>query len=187
LNEILRVLESNPIIGAIRNENDIDGVIESGVEVVFILSGNLLNIKGITERIKSCGKRVCIHIDLIDGLGKDHAAIDFLKEYVKPDGYITTRATLAKYAKQSGLFVIQRLFIVDSHSLVTGIKSVHENAPDAVEVMPGIASKIVDKILKEISVPIIAGGLISTKDDIIEALSSGVLAVSTSARDLWDM
>ena len=187
LSGILEILERNPIIGAVRDGQDIDEVVKSSVGVVFILSANLINIKKITQYIQSYDKKVCIHIDLIDGLGKDHAAVDYLKEYVKPDGYITTKVTLAKYAKQAGLFTIQRLFIIDSHSLITGAKNVRETGPDAVEVMPGIAIKILERIKEKISVPIIAGGLISTKDDIIDSLSAGVLAVSTSCRELWNM
>lgn len=187
LDNILGILERNPIIGAVRCQEDIDVVCNSKVDVVFVLFGNLLNIQWITRRIMDCGKKVCIHADLIEGLGKDTAAMDFIKENINPDGVITTKVTLAKRAKQLGQFTILRLFIIDSHSLITGIKNVQETCPDAVEVMPGIAGKLVERINKGIDVPIIAGGLISTKEDIIDALSSGVLAVSTSCRELWDM
>lgn len=187
MNEILELLELNPVIAAIRDESQINVASDSRAEVVFILSGNLLNIKGMVEALRSRNKKVCIHIDLIEGLGRDYAAIDFLKEYVKPDGCITTKVTLAKYAKQLGLFTIQRLFVIDSHSLVTGIKNVNETCPDAIEVMPGIASKLIERLRERVNVPVIAGGLISTKDDIIESLSAGVLAVSTSCKELWNM
>lgn len=69
-------------------------------------------------------------------------------------------------------------------SLATGIKSVKDTKPDAIEVMPVIASKLMLK--DQASVPIIAGGLISTKNDVIETLSTGVLAVSTSSENLWN-
>lgn len=187
MDNILEVLEINPVIAAIRDEGDIGEAVASKAEVIFILSANLLNIKGMVDTIKFHNKKVCVHIDLIEGLGRDHAAIDFLKENVKPDGYITTKAPLARYAKQLGLFTIQRLFIIDSHSLVTGAKNVHETGVDAVEVMPGIASKIIERLKDNINVPVIAGGLISTKDDIIDSLSAGVLAVSTSCKELWNM
>lgn len=187
LDEILDILEQNPIVAAVRSENDIEYAVKSKASVVFILFGTLMNIKEISDNIKAYGKKVCIHIDLIEGLGRDHAAVDFLKENVKPDGLITTKVNLAKRAKQIGMFTILRLFIIDSYSLVTGIKNVHDTNPDAVEVMPGIASKLMERIRKEIDAPVIAGGLISTKEDIIDALSSGVLAVSTSCSKLWNM
>lgn len=187
LNEILSALEQNPIIGALRDTDQIDELIKSSVGVVFILSGNLLNIKDISDNIRLSGKKVCIHVDLIEGLGKDHAAIDYMQKEIKPDGIITTKVSLAKYAKQIGLFTIQRLFIIDSQSLVTGIKNVNETMPDAVEVLPGIASKLIRRLRGKINVPVIAGGLVSTKEDIIDSLSEGAVAVSTSSRELWNM
>jgi glycerol uptake operon antiterminator len=184
---ILESLEASPIIGAIRSQEEVDEVITSNVEVVFILSGNLLNIRQMVNKLKAHNKKVCIHVDLIDGLGKDHAAIDFLKEFANPDGFITTKSSLVKYAKQRGLFVIHRLFLIDSQSLITGIKNVNEALPDAIEVMPGISGKLIERIKTGTNVPVIAGGLISTKDDIIESLSAGGLAVSTSCKELWYM
>jgi glycerol uptake operon antiterminator len=186
-NTILELLELNPVIAAIRDEGGVEKAIKSKVEVVFILSGNLLNIREIVEILKRYKKKVLIHIDLIDGLGKDRAAIDFLKKYIQPDGCITTKVALAKYAKQQGLFTILRLFIIDSHSLVTGIKSINETKLDAIEVMPGIASKLIHRLKEQVHIPVIAGGLIETKEDIIESLAAGVLAVSTSREELWDM
>lgn len=185
--DILQVLECNPIIAAVRDERGVEKAIKSNAEVIFILSANLINIRSVVDKIKCSGKKALIHIDLIEGLGKDKAAIDFLQNYVNPDGYITTKVSLAKYAKQQGLFTIQRLFIIDSHSLNTGINNINETKADAIEVMPGIASKLIERLTEKIKVPVIAGGLVETKEDIIEALSTGVLAVSTSNTDLWDI
>lgn len=182
---VLDVLESSPVIAALMGEEDMDEIIRSSVGVVFIISGSLMNIRENTGRIKSSGKKVCIHADLIEGLGRDHAAIEFLKMYADPDGIITTKPTIAKYAKQLGMFTIQRLFIIDSHSLVTGVKNINDTQPDAVEVMPGIASKLIERLKRSVSVPIIAGGLVSTKDDVIDSLSKGAIAVSTSCSELW--
>jgi glycerol uptake operon antiterminator len=58
--------------------------------------------------------------------------------------------------------------------------------PDFVEVLPGISVISVDEaILKEIPFPLIAGGLIKTKEQANKILSRGVLAVSTSEKSLW--
>lgn len=185
--DIFDILESNPVIAAVREVQQVEKAVESNVGVVFILSGDLLNIKNIVETVKRRGKKVFVHIDLIEGLGKDRPAIDFIEKYAKPDGYITTKASLAKYAKQQGLFTILRLFIIDSHSLITGIKNINDNEVDAIEVMPGVASKIIERLKQQVNVPVIAGGLIETKDDIIDSLSTGILAVSTSREELWNM
>ena len=39
----------------------------------------------------------------------------------------------------------------------------------------------------EVRVPIIAGGLIQTKKDIIESLSAGAMAISTTKQELWTL
>jgi glycerol uptake operon antiterminator len=48
-----------------------DEVTESRVKVVFLLSSNILEIEDIVERLKDKGKKVFVHVDLIEGLGKN--------------------------------------------------------------------------------------------------------------------
>ena len=57
--------------------------------------------------------------------------------------------------------------------------------PDAIEIMPGIMPKITKKMSDELDVPVIVGGLISEKSEVENALKSGALGVSTSAKELW--
>lgn len=182
-----KTLIENPVIAAIRNEDDLQRVIASNAQVVFIIHGSIMSISDVSERLRAARKLVFIHIDMIEGLRGDTASLEFIKKYADPFGIITTKISSVRHAKQLGLSTIQRIFIIDSMSLDTGIRNVKEVAPDAVEVMPGIASKIISKMQNEISIPIIAGGLISSKKDVLEALSSGAVAVSTSHFDLWNM
>lgn len=58
--------------------------------------------------------------------------------------------------------------------------------PSAVEVMPGVASKVIKSLEKEVGLPIIAGGLINTKKEVMEALASGAMAISTTEKKLWE-
>ncbi|ERI91724.1 glycerol-3-phosphate responsive antiterminator [Clostridiales bacterium oral taxon 876 str. F0540] len=180
-------LIENPVIAAIRNDNDLDKAIMSNAEVVFVLYGNLMNIKYICDKLKASEKIVFVHLDMIEGLRGDTFGIEYIKKYADPYGIITTKPTNIRHAKQFGLCTIQRIFIIDSLSLETGIKNIREVTPDAVEVMPGIASKIINIIENKVKVPIIAGGLINNKKDVLEALSSGAVAISTSGSELWNM
>jgi glycerol uptake operon antiterminator len=102
------------------------------------------------------------------------------------DGIITTRPSLAREARACGIYAIQRLFMLDSRSLETGIRSILEERPNAVEIMPGSAARVIERIHRHIKVPVIAGGLIFDKSDIIDALSRGAIAVSTSNIQLWE-
>lgn len=179
------MLEESPIIAAVRDVKNLEVALKSNINVIFILCGSVLNIREIIEKIKSNGKSVFIHIDLIEGLGKDSAAVEFIKR-AGAHGIITTRPSLVKDARNCGIYAIQRLFMLDSRSLETGIKNIIEDKPDAVEIMPGIASKVIRSIHKRVDIPVIAGGLILEKDDIIDALSMGAMAVSTSDIFLWE-
>ncbi|WP_026883919.1 glycerol-3-phosphate responsive antiterminator [Clostridium akagii] len=182
-----QLLIENPVVGAIRNDDDLQKINISKIKIVFILYGSITSVKDICSSLKKAGKVVFVHVDMIDGLKNDQKGIEFIKEQVEPFGIITTRQNNIKHAHNLGLYTIQRIFVIDSLSLITGIKNIHAVSPNAVEVMPGIASKIIRSLEKEIHLPIIAGGLISTKKEIMESISSGAMAVSTTAHELWDL
>lgn len=181
------LLLESPVIGAIRHEQDLEIILNSKVLVVFILYGNIMSIENICSRLKKAGKTVLVHVDMIDGLRGDFAGLEFISKYASPYGVITTKISNIKYAKQLGLFTIQRIFIIDSLSLKTGIKSVQDIGPNAIEVMPGVASKIISSIQAQVKVPVIAGGLIDTKKDIIDSLGAGAIAISTTNNKLWNL
>ncbi|MGU9538254.1 glycerol-3-phosphate responsive antiterminator [Clostridium tepidum] len=185
---LTEVFIENPVIAAIRDEKDLENVLESNVKIVFVLFGNITNIRKICHKLRGKQKKIFVHVDMIDGLKGDTAGIEYLKECVELDGIISTKTTNIKHATQVGLYAIQRIFIIDSLSLKTGIKNILEHRPTAVEVMPGIASKIINKLEEKVkNIPIIAGGLIKEKKDVIESLSAGAVAISTTSWELWDL
>ena len=63
----------------------------------------------------------------------------------------------------------------------------HEQLPDVVEVLPGLMPKILRKICRTSRVPVIAGGLISDKEDVMGALGAGDAAVSTTNQGVWEL
>ena len=46
--------------------------------------------------------------------------------------------------------------------------------------------KVIHKLVNEMEIPLIAGGLITDKEDVIHALSAGAIAVSTTLSDVWN-
>lgn len=178
-------LRQNPIVAAIKNDDELEKCIKSSVSVVFVLYGTILNIAKICSKLKNADKIIFIHIDLIDGLKADQSGIEFIKQLAQPDGIITTKSPNVRYAKQLGLKTIQRLFVIDSLSLNTGIKNIHDTNPTAIEVMPGIASEIIESLTKQTNIPIIAGGLVKTQKNVINALNAGAIAISTTTSELW--
>ena len=135
--------------------------------------------------MKSSGKIAMVHLDLITGLSSKEIAVDFLKKYTKADGIITTKPLLIKRAKELGLYTILRLFIIDSMAYENIERQTKCAKPDLIEVLPGLMPKIVSKICKTSSTPVIAGGLVSDKDDIMALLQAGVTSVSSTNDQVW--
>ena len=186
MKEIFRKrMEKNPVICAVKDINNIDEAISSDSEIIFCLCGNIFNLPDVVNTVKSKGKLIFLHIDLIEGFSKDVTALKYINERIKPDGIISTKNNLLKVAKDLGLLTVQRLFIIDSLSIETTVKTSSTINPDAIEIMPGIMPRIIAELSNTLSVPIIAGGLISEKEDIIKATESGALGVSTSSKNLW--
>jgi len=185
MKKLEELLIENPIIAAIRNKEDLDKVISSNVLIVFVLYGTIINLKNICEILKVANKVIFVHMDLMEGIKGDYSGLLFIKQCGHPYGIISTRANTIKNAKKLDFCVIQRIFVLDSLSLETGIKNIQSILPDAVEVLPGVASKIIKSIETKVQVPIIAGGLIETKKDIMESISAGAMAISTTKQELW--
>lgn len=186
MNSFEGLLEDNPVVGAIRDNEDLKLILKSNIKIVFVLYGNVLNIKEICEALMTRNKIVFVHLDMIEGLKGDQKGVEFIKETVHPYGVISTKGICLKYASNLGMFTIQRIFMLDSLSFETSIKNIHTFAPNAVEVLPGIASKAIKTLGEKIRQPIIAGGLIKSEKDAVEALSAGAKAISTSAAELWE-
>lgn len=183
--EMLEIIAEFPIIAAVKDEKELKESLMTDCKVIFILFGNICNISEIVEKIKNKDKLAIIHADLVQGLSAKIEAIDYLKLNTKADGIISTKGNLVKYAVEIGLIGILRNFIIDSMAMENVNKQVSLANPDMVEIMPGIMPEIIEKIKSELKLPLIAGGLISEKKDVIAALASGADAVSTTKIGLW--
>ena len=58
---------------------------------------------------------------------------------------------------------------------------------DAIEVLPGVIPKVIEKLADKAGKPIVAGGLIESKEEVITALNSGATCVSTTRKEIWTM
>lgn len=184
---IIDKIELNPVIAAVQNENDLETAINSHVTTIFLLCADIFNAKSLVDRIKKVNKRALIHIDFLEGIGKDSKAIDYIIEVIQPDGVISTKSSHIKIAKEKGMFTVQRFFLIDNKSYEMTIQSVKSKQPDMIEIMPGVMPGVIKRITGQLSIPVIAGGLISSKQDIMEALKSGAIGVSTGKKSLWEL
>ena len=113
--------------------------------------------------------------------------MDCIARMSRPDGIISTRAPFIRRAQQLGLLAIQRVFLLDSMSLQNILAQMDTLRPDYIEVLPGVIPSVIQEITEKTTTPLIAGGLIRSKQDVYQALQAGALAVSTSCQAVWNM
>lgn len=174
------------VIPAVRNMKDFETLMTSRHPTIILLESHLSNLPGIVRLAKRHEKRIVLHADLIQGLKHDEAATQFLCQMIRPDGLISTHASVISTAKRSGVMAILRVFLIDSHSLTTSYRILTHAKPDFLEVLPGVLPNIITEIRARTSTPILAGGFIRSALDIDAALAAGATAVTTSRQALWD-
>jgi glycerol uptake operon antiterminator len=185
--DVLKYLANGPVIPSVRSMEDFKVALTHTVSPsVVLLFGDINTLPTLISQANEHKKRIVLHLDLFDGIGKDKAGIKFLAR-LGIHAIITTKSHLCRFARDEGMIVVQRLFLMDSDSLRTGLNLVRNFKPDAIEILPGsVPASAVQKLVRETGLPILAGGLICTKEDVNSAIERGISAVSTSRRDLWD-
>ncbi len=180
-----RLFKDNPIIPAVRNPRDIYEAVSSKPRVIFLLCGNIYNLKKIVEYVKASDKIIFVHLDLLKGFAQDTYFIKYLKNEIAPHGVISTKNALVSRAKQEGMLTVQRLFLLDSSAMDVSITSANKIKPDAVEILPGLVPKLIRSIHQEIQTPIITGGFVETREEVLSCIQAGALSVTTSTKELW--
>ena len=83
------------------------------------------------------------------------------------------------------MYTVLRMFIIDSMAFQNIQKQGSTVRPDLIEVLPGVMPKVIRKICRTSRIPIIAGGLIQDKEDVMNALAAGAVAISTTDEKIW--
>ena len=189
--EFVETIEAAPIVAAVKDDQGLEKCLTSDVDAVFVLYGDICTISDIVARIKDSGKIAMVHMDLITGLSPRDISTDFIRKYTRADGIITTKGNLISHAKEIGLATVLRYFVLDSMALINIERQAHQNRdsqPDMIEILPGIiVPKMIRKICAKSRVPVICGGLIQDREDVMNALSSGAAAISTTCPEVWFM
>ena len=176
------------MIAAVKDEEGIKACCANdNVGIVFILYGNICNIAEIVQKVKEAGKIAMVHIDLIDGLSGREIAVQYIRERTGADGVISTKPAVISEARKLGLHTVLRVFVLDSMAYENIQKEIRLCRPDAVEILPGLMPKVIRKITDQHRTPIIAGGLISDREDVIGALQAGAVSVSSTNVRVWDL
>lgn len=181
-----RLLEENPVIAAVKNMEELNEALNCDVHVIFVLFGDILNLKDVSRMIDEKGKIGILHIDLIEGITGREAGVKYIVRETSFKGIISTKPQIIKNVKNEGLYAIQRIFVFDTISLNNAYKHLGGDC-DAIEVLPGVIPKVIKSLSSKAAKPIVAGGLIANKEEVIMALNSGATCVSTTRKEIWNM
>ncbi|MBM7650090.1 glycerol uptake operon antiterminator [Bacillus ectoiniformans] len=175
------------ILPAIRTMKDFEKMLDTPFEYGVFLDLHVGMVKSVVDHATQHGKKMFLHLDLMNGLTSDEYAAEFIAQYIKPYGIISTKGSAIMKAKQKGLYATQRAFIIDSSAIKRSIKLIGKTDPDYIEVLPGVVPKVIKTLHEETGKPIFAGGLIDTQEEVEAALEAGACAITTSNRDLWKL
>jgi glycerol uptake operon antiterminator len=175
------------ILPASTNMKEFERFLKSSYEIGVFLDMHIGQLKNISRLAKENGKKMIYHVDLIHGIKNDEYATEYICQEFKPYGLISTKSGVILKAKQKGVIAVQRIFLIDSHALENSYKLIEKTLPDFIEVLPGAMPQMIKEVKERVNIPIFAGGLIRTPEDVQNALDAGATAITTSKRELWDL
>jgi glycerol uptake operon antiterminator len=146
-------LSDNPIIAAIKDESDLEELLDSDIEV--------------------------------KGLSDDEVGLRYLKENTSFSGIISTKWPQLVRAQALGFMTVYRIFMVDSLAFNSLKKAQNPKFPDFIEILPNASGKIIQSVKEQIKRPLIVSGLITDKEDVINALKYGAIAISSTNKNVW--
>ncbi len=184
LEKILDSLREAPVIAAIKDKK-FEDALKSDAKIIFLFSAGILTVR---DRIKAAhdnGKFIFVHIDLTEGISRDRHGVEYLA-HCGVDGILSTKAALIRCANEYNLITVQRFFVYDTQGVDSIDDMLETTRPDIIEIMPGVIGKIIERFSKG-TTPLIAGGLIESKKEVISAINFGAYAVSTGKEELWNI
>lgn len=185
-NRLDALLGAGPVIASVKDEAGLAAALASPCRTLFILYGDITNIEGIISRARRGGRSVLVNLDMIDGYATHSSSVEHLRKRTGVDGILSSKAHLVRAARERGLLAVHRLFMIDSFAYHQSLDQIRASQPDCIEVMPGCSPRIVEWVIADTSVPLIAGGLVCDVRDAVAALRAGARAVTTSHQLLWE-
>ncbi|NPC91992.1 glycerol-3-phosphate responsive antiterminator [Bacillus sp. WMMC1349] len=173
------------ILPAVRNMKQFDIFLDSPYTYGVLLDIHLGHLGGVISAAKRRGKKMLVHVDLIQGIKHDEYGAEFICQEMKPAGILSTRSSVIAKAKQKKVYAIQRMFLIDTSAMMKSIELVQKHRPDFIEVLPGVVPELIKEVHERTGIPIFAGGFIRSEKDVKRALDAGAVAVTTSETQLW--
>ena len=80
--------------------------------------------------------------------------------------------------------------VLENTPIIAAVKNAEKhilNESDAIEILPGVIPKVIETLSSMSKKPIIVGGLIETKNEVIQALNSRATCISTTDETIWNI
>lgn len=174
------------ILPAAKHMKQLEGILDSSYEYAVFLDTHVAQLRSLYQLARSRNKQMLLHADLVQGLKHDEYAAEYLCQEIQPFGIISTRSGVIATAKKKGILAVQRVFLLDTIALEKSYALVDKTRPDYIEVLPGIVPPMIKEVSERTGIPILAGGLIRTPEDVEAAFGAGAAAVTTSNKQLFE-
>lgn len=185
MERFLRHLGQRPVVPAVRSDGKpLEEALSEEHPAILVLGGNIFDL---TSRIGTEKRRsqIFVNVDLIGGIAGDTTGIGYLSEHV--DGIISTNRQVIERANSTDLITIQRLFAIDTTAMERGLKLVRRTKPQCVEILPALAyPRMASSYSELLDRPILAGGFVTSEEELSCILDAGAVGVSTSHQALWN-
>lgn len=184
--EFRSLVQSYPVIPAVRSTADLALAVQSPSRVVYLLAATLSTLDEYLHLLRAADKDVIANLDLFAGLSRDAEAIAYLAAS-GCSGIISTHTDVLGAAQSQSLYAVQRTFMIDSDSVSSCMRSLRRFLPDALELLPApVAPRILPSLREHYSsVATVGGGLIADLQEADQLIQQGLDAVSTGNPALW--
>lgn len=172
------------VLPVAKNIKEVEKACHYKVDYIILLDIHIAQLEHCCKLLKEHNKKILIHLDLIRGLKSDEAAVEYLIQQLDVDGVISVKSSVIERVKKLGKISVQRLFLIDTQSYTKGIELIRMSKPDYIELLPGGVNKMIQRVRNELNIPVIAGGLFETVEEVQLAIQHGATAISTSHPEL---
>lgn len=177
------------IIPSVQSLAHLDAALAAPGPAVLLTDVHIGNIGPLAKRCQKTGHKVFVRPDLIEGLKSDRRGITLLKQEFNVDGVFTGSTSTARQAKQVGLDVYWRFFLLDRRALQSAANQMGTLPWDGYEIAPGPMALMCSEALLASAgrKPLIAGGFVSTAKTANALFDAGFSAINTSDPVLWKL
>ena len=172
---LVTTLENTPVIPAVKTPEELPAALRAEGGVVFLLCGDILNIGELIARVHAANRRAVVHADLVAGLAPRQGAVELLPALRRGRDRLATRPLLNRRGRELGLLTVLRAFVIDSKAIESLAREAESAAPDVVEILPAPMPRVVRRLARSRRAPLIAGGLITDKEDVLAALGGSTV------------